>query len=348
MKHSILLCSACFGDEGLKINAFKLGIDLQTKCPNCKSLDGKKLTREALETLSFLFFVRGSILKTPYGAAPLIQFNQHHEPSMTLPGKVGRDMRLIEHTLGIGFFPYGPRLWMIGEVEPLKELQSPRRRQKIIRRIFQSYPVKALNSNDVFYRLRKNPAKPSDKSEYDSPPLPGTGRLDSRKFPVLYGSQDIELCVHECRAMVEDELFVATIKPRSRLKLLDLTHLLFEEGVTEFDSLDMAIHMLFYAAKHSYKISRTIARNAKAAGFDGIIYPSFFSALKTGSFQFATVYGISTRMISELSPRVRKEVIPNIALFGRPIADEVVKVTCINRVYMTQAAYDLNFGPVMR
>ena len=39
--------------------------------------------------------------------------------------------------------------------------------------------------------------------------------------------------------------------PNKNLDLLDLGAILFEENVAEFESLDMAVHMLFRAGKHS-------------------------------------------------------------------------------------------------
>ncbi|QQZ39821.1 RES domain-containing protein [Pseudomonas sp. SK3(2021)] len=45
--------------------------------------------------------------------------------------------------------------------------------------------------------------------KYDSPPiaLAGYGRLGSPGFPIMYGSQDIDVCIHECRASTESPLF---------------------------------------------------------------------------------------------------------------------------------------------
>jgi hypothetical protein len=60
----------------------------------------------------------------------------------------------------------------------------------------------------------------------------------------MYGSQDLQVCIHECRVTAEDEVFVASLAATRDLKLLDLTHLLYEEHVTEFESPDMAVHML--------------------------------------------------------------------------------------------------------
>jgi hypothetical protein len=196
----------------------------------------------------------------------VIQFNEHHygqgdiAPSTWLKN----DVKLIEEVAKIGFFHYGPRLWMVGEVEPLKGLQDPTTRPQIIERILREYPESTLSKGSKFYRLRVKPERPAESSEYDSPPvgLAGRGRLDSPGFSVMYGSQDLDVCIHECRASTEDELYFATLKNQQDLRILDLTHSL-EETETEFESLDMAIHMLFLARSHSYEIARDIALAAK-------------------------------------------------------------------------------------
>ncbi|WP_116819351.1 RES family NAD+ phosphorylase [Pseudomonas savastanoi] len=157
--------------------------------------------------------------------------------------------------------------------------------------------------------------------EYDSPPiaLAGKGRLDSPGLPIMYGSQDIDICIHECRATTDDDIYVATLEPQRDLRLLDLTHVL-EEDVSEFESLDLAIHMLFLARSHSYGISREIALEAKNKGFDGIIYPSFFSLIRTGGHPFETAYGLSLRRFHpEKEKYAEAYTIPNFALFGRPL-----------------------------
>jgi hypothetical protein len=63
------------------------------------------------------------------------------------------DLRLIEKAIGVGFFYYCPRLWMVGEVEPLKSLQDPRTRATVIKRIIAEYPAIFLKETQVFYRV---------------------------------------------------------------------------------------------------------------------------------------------------------------------------------------------------
>jgi hypothetical protein len=127
---------------------------------------------------------------------------------------------------------------------------------------------------------------------------------------------------------------------------LDLSELLAEEGVTEFESVDMAVHMLFLAGKHSYDIAREIAVAAHAAGFDGLIYPSYFSMLRTGGMPFETVTGISHRRFSKLADYEKSKIVPNLGIFGRPIHDGTVEVKCINKLILTRVEYDFIFGPV--
>lgn len=284
---------------------------------------------------------------TDYGAAPLIQFNDKQRTSISFPQWLQADPSIFEDALGIGFFHYGPRLWMVGEVGPLKALQDQKRRPEAIARVLREYPIRTIGVDATLYRLRKGPKQPAETHEYDSPPeeVVGTGRLDSPRNPILYASPDLQICAHECRVTAEDELYVATLKPKRDLRLLNLSALIREE-TTEFESLDMAIHMLFLAGAHSYEICREIAMAARRSGFDGLVYPSYFGLLRNGTMPFQTVYGISHRRIPQFQPYEEASAAPNVALFGRPIHDESVTVKCINKLLLSRVSYEFRFGPV--
>jgi hypothetical protein len=60
---------------------------------------------------------------------------------------------------------------MVGYDEPLEALQDPQRRASAIRRIVSEYPPLTLPGDKAFYRNPKEPKKPDDPAEYDSPPL---------------------------------------------------------------------------------------------------------------------------------------------------------------------------------
>lgn len=342
------LCSNCFQDQGLRLDAARIGVVDDSVCPNCGAKTGRKLSRDLIPNLAHRFFVWGTIQRGNYGAAPVVEFNEHQSTSIDTSPWFEPDLRLIEKAIGVGFFYYGPRLWMVGEVEPLKALQDPATRASVIGRIIAEYPTIKLTIEQIFYRLRKAPATPTEFGEYDSPPiaLAGSGRLDSKTLPVMYGSQDLQVCIHECRVTAEDDLFLATLAPTRDLRLLDLTELLHEEDVTEFESLDMAVHMLFLAGKHSYEITRELALAAHTAEYDGFIYPSYFSLLRTGGMPFETAYGISYRRFPQLADREKSKTIPNLALFGRPIEQDLVDIRCINKLILNQVEYGIHFGPV--
>jgi hypothetical protein len=341
-----LLCSECFVDNGLRLDARRLGTRATSPCPNCGAVNGAQLNADLIQALAHRFFVQGSLHKTDYGGAPLIEFNGLRKNEVHLPAPLQKDADLISAMVGIGFFPYGPPLWRIGYVEPLEALQDESTRTPIIDRILAEYPKSELAPDHAFYRLRKGVQRPNEPSEYDSPPaaISGNGRLDSSDLPVLYGSPDLEVCIHECRVTAEDLLHVATLNASCPLQLLDLTAVL-QEDVTSFESLDMAVHMLFLAGAHSYPINRAVAAAAHSTGFDGVLFPSYFSLLRTGAPYIETAYGLSTRVFPGAAEREAGKTVPNIAIFGRPIADGRVTVSCINRVYLRQVAYDLGFGP---
>ncbi|MDP8100778.1 RES family NAD+ phosphorylase [Phocoenobacter atlanticus] len=343
-----IACSKCFEDKGLGLEAWRLGDNDKSICKNCGEIDGRKLVKESLTELAHNFFVWGAIQKCNFGGAPVIQFNETQKTSINVSQWLKNDISIFEKLLGIGFFLYGPRLWMVGDIEPLKELQDHRYQDGVIKRIIDKYPTKILISDHELYRIRKSPRIPNSKKEYDSPPieLVGSGRLDDENFPVFYASEDLDICLHECRITAEDDIYLATLKPTEPLKMLDLTKLIDEKNVTEFESLDMAIHMLFLAASHAYPISRKISKAVKEKGYDGIIYPSYFSLLRLGIMPFQTTYGLSHRRLPQYQEFEQKTAIPNMAIFGYPISDKKLDVICINKLVLSKVVYDVRFGPV--
>jgi RES domain len=348
MADTFTLCSDCFRDQGLRLDAEGIGIIDASACPKCHSMTGHKLTSGHVAALARRFFVWGTFTRLDYGGAPIVEFNKHQTTSIDTSPWFEPDVRLIEDAISVGFFYYGPRLSILGEVEPLKALRNPTTRASVIDRITAEYPSVTLRTDQIFYRIRKSPASPAEFSEYDSPPvaLQGSNRFDSNGHAIMYASQDLQVCIHECRVTAEDDLFVATLAPNKDMKLLDLSEILKEEGITDFESLDMAVQMLFLAGKHSYEISRAIALAVREAGYDGLLYPSYFSLLRTGAMPFESVYGISHRRIPSLADRERSKIIPNLALFGRPIEDGGVIVRCINRLIINHVHYGIHFGPV--
>ena len=349
--HQIKLCSKCFKNHGLILMASRIGKELERTCPQCEELDGRKLDVEQCKNLAYRFFVVGSFHRVQYGGAPIIQMNEYHygKSEISVSDSLELDIRILEEATNMGFFYYGPREWMVGHTEPLEALQDKKQRSDIIQCIIDSYPRLTIDRDHYFYRLRKNLNEPQKSNEYDSPPdsFLGRYRFDSPNFPVLYGSPDLEVCFHECLVSVEDEIYIATLRPKRTLQLLNLTEVLQEDG-DEFESVDISVNLLFLAGAHSYEISRDIAIAAKAEGLDGFVYPSYYSTLRTGRLPVETVYGVSLRKLKGQESHARSQTIPNLALFGRPVKNGDVSVECVNRFILTKVLYDGEFGPLLQ
>jgi hypothetical protein len=341
-----LLCSECFQDTGLRLDAARFGMRISQPCPRCGSSTGALLDRGRLRWIAHRFFVLGTHTRSHYGGSPRIEFNDQRKNEVEFSAPLQTDVELICKNAEVGLFHYGPALWRLGYIEPLEALQDDAQRAPVVERILREYPEATLTPDQPFFRLRKEVSRPLEPTEFDSPPREfcGSGRLDSAELPVLYGSPDLQLCIHECRVTAEDALHVATLEATKPLRLLNVTALL-KEDCTAFESLDMAVHMLFLAGGHSYPISRAISAAAKAANFDGLLFPSYFSLLRTGAPFVETAFGLATRRFPGADAYEASKIVPNVGLFGRPITDGRVRVTCINRVYLRQVAYDLGFGP---
>jgi len=345
----LILCSDCFTDEGLSLDASKIGLENDTKCPNCSSENGKKLTRQIVRELCYRFFVRGTIERFNYGGFPLIHMNEERfgNSEINVSPWLDKDVKLIEKAGEIGLFYYSPRFWMFGENDPLENLHDKRKFVSVVQRILELYPKHILTNEHPFYRIRINPKSPHEVSEYDSPPKRSRtrNRFNAKDNSIMYASPDIELCIHECRSSIEDDLYVAKLIPQKPLKMLNLAALIEETDVTEFTSVDMAIHFLFLAGSHSYPICSKIAKYIENEGFDGIIYPSYFSYIRTGAVPFETILGMSIRRLAPLKEYAESQSALNVALFGWPIKEGKVNVHSINRVLINTIKYDLSFGP---
>jgi len=146
------------------LEAERLGEDHPLPCPRCGEKDGRKLDSGRLKTLAQHFCVWGSVYKLSYGAAPRIQFNDRRKTDMDLLGSLSVDVTVFEEALGTAFSFMNTRLWMVGEIEPLKALQCDEMRPAVIDRILSEYGAITLSDRDKFYRIRKKPESTVSKT----------------------------------------------------------------------------------------------------------------------------------------------------------------------------------------
>lgn len=167
------LCSDCFVDHGLAIEASKLGHKSRRPCRSCHSPTGAKLYHSDIEELARRFFVYGTRIRTEFGGAPILQFNSwhHRKPEVSFPIWLEADARLIENALGVGFFHYGPPLWRIGEIEPLSDLRNPASRSRAASALVSRFPRRLFAAGSSFYRLRRDiiEGAHSEQLQYDAP-----------------------------------------------------------------------------------------------------------------------------------------------------------------------------------
>lgn len=325
----MVVCSNCFHDIGLKKEAEKIGKNDNTTCPFCKSTTGKKLNKDDVEELCDTFFVRGSFHKTMFGGASVLMFNNlGGSDNIKCIKTLKQDIKFLNTHFNINVFYYAPQMWRFGENEWLNDLRSrsTHKRNAAIETIIQRCSTYNLEKDTLIYRLRTDISNDVlSQKEYDAPPKQTykNGRLNLKDNVVFYAAFDIETCIHEGRATMNDELYVASLKSKKILKLLDVTKIQESPNeITPFESLEIAIHFIFTAGTISYKTTRLFAQAILKQGYDGVIYPSYFNQIRDRQYK-------------------------NIALFGKPIEEQKLKIIGINRVQINNVSYTISLGPAL-
>jgi len=193
------------------------------------------------------------------------------------------------------------------------------------------FPVPVdLTTETLLFRVRIAPKRPSNPSEYDSPPsdLAIANRLNPQAVRVFYGAFDVETCAFEMKPSMEDivneRMHVATFRSTRTLRLFDLVRYPFDmDGPDGPGAVYYFIRSLFSPRDHDYKISQQLATRIAARGFDGILYPSAYSYIRN-----ANAY-------------------PNIVLFGAPLASGQLQLLSINKMSFQAVSFACNLGPVL-
>jgi hypothetical protein len=183
----------------------------------------------------------------------------------------------------------------------------------------------------TFYRIRLNVPRANkfEEGQYDAPLKSrrrGFGRFDNPKLTLLYGSPNLQVCIHECRVTLADDIFVATLAPTRTLRLIDLSGNYDQpEYMDQFDDLFWFFRGLMNTnLPHVYRYCRRIAQTIKdITGADGFIYSSYYTNV-AGDTGGKTI---------------------NYAIFGRPLSEGTLKVVSINTIRLNQITYD-HLGPL--
>ena len=339
------VCSNCFTNIGLRLEAKKIGTHDTLVCKNCKSDTGHKLSLKDLVNLAHQFFVLGTCGKPP-SVAPRIRFDEDPQMDWTGLHYMRSDVLLFKRFLKIGLTQNMSFPWEEGLTGPILNSRSPLPCQ-----ILKSYPSVTVARETNLYRVRINPDVPLKPNEYDSPPsniCRDPGRLDSSDLAALYASYDLSMCLHESRVTSEEELYFATLILNQDLKFLDLTHRIEEPPETEkLDSMNLTLDILFSTGKSYYPTTRKIALAAHKANYDGLIYPPCFKAVHSHIPLPQNAGNTSKLTISKLHMEGTSHNTQNLAIFGHPIQDGRIKVKCINKIHLNSISYGVNFGAAL-
>lgn len=323
-----MACPACFSNLGFRRTAEQFAIKRTGICERCAAESAFKLTKSRLADAVDAFFVGGSYIAETI--APVYQVNDRNPYPATFDLTLSADAALACKLTGQIAFHYGPPLWRLGLTEHYYSFEAGgAEREEAARAIIAGASDLHISAGSQFFRVRLNVRADEgivSASAFDPPPsfiAREPGRWDELDRPVLYVADDIELCLHECRATISDEIVVATVEVKKAIKLLDLSIPIVCEPSTPFDDPNIFIAIMCRSRGVWLDHCRFLSKVALEAGYDGIRYSSYYAQAK----------------------HARSSL--NLALFGRPLEGGLMEVQSVNRLRLTDMAYQFQFGPVL-
>src|SRR5260370_38500315 len=122
----LLLCSDCFEDEGLGLEAERIGKTNKGRCPNCKSVSGHSLDQASLEELQVQFFSRSTGIRSYQVFVAVLGTRSGDDTvpddEIELRPEAKHDWLLIKQKIGGRLFRKSPRLFYFGITNTLGEL----------------------------------------------------------------------------------------------------------------------------------------------------------------------------------------------------------------------------------
>ncbi|HHF2974472.1 TPA: RES family NAD+ phosphorylase [Vibrio diabolicus] len=158
-----------------------------------------------------------------------------------------------------------------------------------------SNPIQ-LKENETIYRARINSLEQKDSpypmKAMEAPPAgkAGNGRLNPKGISYLYAARKVETAIAETRPWKGANISIASISPKRKLKLVNLTKVCKAKNLQSFKGQDVvdgvnsfiseAARMKFFSSpahpddEHSYIVSQYIVDMFRNEGFDGVLYES--------------------------------------------------------------------------
>jgi len=248
------------------------------------------------------------------------------------------DYNLLKKLSGVTLRRHTPHIYEMGFTEIRSEIEevlrqdpssapeeTAERLRKNLRKLLAGGFDRELQSEETVYRARISPERPSDPREYDSPPSDKSApnRVAVRGDRIWCGAFNIETCLVEIKPHIDDlihhKIFVASVKPRGTLRLVDFAARTEKPRSPE---LDITLQAFFQANQNSYHLTQLLCRFARHQGYDGVIYPSAMECVGGD-----------------------KGAWKNVAFFGAPILEGKLVIESINRVLIRNVANTFDLGP---
>jgi hypothetical protein len=333
-----VLCVDCFSNHGIRVEAARIAVADGAPCPNCGGSGARLTSQEQVDSLLRKFFEHGTT--APAGRwEPLFKLGSgklHLLHDVVFDKTLRSDYALLlQHSSGT-VFHNAPNTWRLGYTtiaanleEAIDSASNPSQDELVARlmdRTIDHCVVSVIPKGRSIYRLRINLDQPFDPTQFDAPPtaLDSRARFSGGSQPTFYGAFDVETCLHECRVLAEHKLTLATLTTTRDLRLVDLTHVPYdgpdEKGGEGGDLFYFINSRLVFGSRSV--TSRLFGLRIRERGFDGIVYPSFFS---------------------DVRPNCERN--PNVALFGNPLREGTVVLSSLNSLRLDTIRYDFTFGP---
>jgi hypothetical protein len=335
LRPPVFPCSDCFKDNGLRLEAKRIGKERTGTCPNCKSSDGYALDSECLHELQTQFFSRATApnqYRQDVAVLGVVEDDPDEEDiGLVLRRETQADWALIRGAIGGRLWYRSPRLFYLGITNHFGMFQSLSK--EVVRdQVVSKLRFTEIDTSTTIYRIRTNldDNDKFDEGQYDTPPKPkrrGFLRFDNKNLPVFYGSPNLQVCIHECRVTLVDNIFVASLVPKKKLTLIDLTGNYDQpDDIDPFNDLEWFFRGLMNASQpHVYRYCRRIAQTIKdITNADGFVYNSYYTNI-AGDTEGKTI---------------------NYALFGRPISEGKIGIISINTIRLKRIRYDYHLGPL--
>lgn len=336
------LCSNCFKNAGIRQLASSFGLNDFGSCESCGNILGKNVNEEAAAKIIDEYIIEGGRPSTimPSMFAHLRGVYDPKEVLFFIDNESIIDVAKLSKISEFDIHLNSPKTTHVGETYygyEFRQLLNDRHNTpnytkqliQLIDDVMEYYEDTLIDEGTQIFRIRVNPKNPELNVDFDTPPFifrKSNNRLNDIDFPVFYGAFDIETCIYESKFDSEDDLYYIELSTSRPIRVFDLTNIkpMHNEAYKEYYMYEEMLYFTHFVFNTNdyMQFTKLLSRRIFEKGYEGILYPSYFS-------------------------RFRKSKFNNIALFGEPISSGLLNYISKGRIIIKQIQYEYSFGPVI-